>query len=37
MTAPQPIRQDGRFTSTEVVYGVTDPGVTGLPWCGVLP
>jgi hypothetical protein len=25
------------FTSTEVVYGVTDPDVTGLPHYGVLP
>jgi hypothetical protein len=25
------------FTSTEVVYGVTDPDVTGLPECGVSP
>jgi hypothetical protein len=25
------------FTSTEVVYGVTDPDVTGLPEYGVSP
>jgi hypothetical protein len=25
------------FTSTEVVYGVADPGVTGLPESGVSP
>jgi len=25
------------FTSTEVVYGVADPDVTGLPQYGVLP
>ncbi len=27
----------GELASTEVVYGVTDPDVTGLPEYGVLP
>jgi hypothetical protein len=26
-----------RFTSTEVVYGLTGTDVTGLPGCGVVP
>ena len=30
-------QQESEFTSTEVVYGVADPSVTGLPESGVLP
>jgi len=37
MTAPTRRPGTRRFTSTEVVYGVTDPDVTGLPEYGVSP
>lgn len=30
-----PLLTQGRFTSTEVVYGIIYRNLTGLSWCGV--